>query len=218
MAGARRAGARGGRWHPGLPAPRAGRGRPKARLRRPRGSLRQLPNAGTGALRRTSKGESWNRLSTHGGTVHPHLAQSLTTERIRGWQEEAAQARLAREARGARRARRGWRWGVWRTRVPATTGLAPPSTGPTPAAPSVTAQRGAVAGRLAGADERVPAGADERVPAAADRPVPAAADQRRFAAAGDRELAAADEHQPVTADVEQPAGADERQPAGPRAA
>jgi len=134
--------------------------------------------------------------------VHPHLAQNLTTERIRGWQEEAAQARLAREARGARRARRGWRWGVWRTRVPATTGLAPPSTGPTPAAPSVTAQRGAVAGRLAGADERMPA----------------TAGQRQFAAAGDRELAAADEHQPVTADVEQPAGADERQPAGPRAA
>jgi hypothetical protein len=109
--------------------------------------------------------------------VHPHLAQTLTTERIKGWQEEAAQARLAREARRARRGRRGW--GAWRTRAPVTTGLASPSSGPTPPAPSVTARRGAAAGRPAGADERQLAAADEDQPMTADAGPPAAADERQ---------------------------------------
>jgi hypothetical protein len=134
--------------------------------------------------------------------VHPHVAQTLTTERIRGWQERAAQARLAKEARAARRAQGGRRgWDIRRIRVPAITGLASPSSGPTSPVPPVTAQRGAVAGRPAGADGRQPATADGRQPATAD----------------ELGLATADEHQPMTAGVGQP-GADGRQPAGPRAA
>ena len=126
--------------------------------------------------------------------MHPHVAQTLTTERIRGWQERAAQARLAKEARAGHRARRGRRgWDIWRIRVPAITGLASPSSGPTSPVPPVTAQRDAAAGRSAGADGRQPAPADELG------------------------LATADEHRPMTAGAGQP-GADGRQPAGPRAA
>jgi len=131
--------------------------------------------------------------------VHPHVAQTLTTERIRGWQERAAQARLAKEARAGRRARRGRRgWDLRRIRVPAITGSAAPSSGP---ASPVAAQRDAAAGRSAGADGRQPAPADGRQPATAD----------------ELGLATADEHQPMTAGAGQP-GADGRQPAGPRAA
>ena len=131
--------------------------------------------------------------------MHPHLAQTLTTERIRGWQEEAAQARLAKEARRARRGRRGW--GAWRTRVPATTGLASPTSGPTPTARLATGQRGAAEGRPAAAGERPPAPAGERVPTVADEQL----------------AVAPGEPEPMTAD-QGPAAAGERQPAGPRAA
>jgi hypothetical protein len=122
--------------------------------------------------------------------VHPHLSQTLTSERIKGWQEEAARARLAREARGARRARRGRRrWGAWRIRVPATTALASPSSGPTPPASPVTGQRAAEGrpARLAGWDDELLA-------------------------------AAAGEHRPMIADEGRPAGAGERRPTGTRAA
>lgn len=140
--------------------------------------------------------------------MHPHLAQNLTAERIRGWQEEAAQARLAREARRARRGRRSWV--VWRSRVPATTGLASPSSGSTAPAPPVMAQRGAGGGR--------PARAAERVPAAADGHQRSTADEYRAVAADEHQLATTGEHQPLTAEVERTTAADERQPAGPRAA
>jgi hypothetical protein len=36
--------------------------------------------------------------------VHPNITQTLAAERIKGWQQEAAQARRVKEARRARRA------------------------------------------------------------------------------------------------------------------
>ena len=36
--------------------------------------------------------------------MHPYITQTLAAERIRGWQQQAAQARRVKEARRARRA------------------------------------------------------------------------------------------------------------------
>ena len=36
--------------------------------------------------------------------MHPYITQALAAERIRGWQQQAAQARRVKEARRARRA------------------------------------------------------------------------------------------------------------------
>jgi len=78
--------------------------------------------------------------------VHPHITQTLAAERVKGWQQEAEQARLAS---GARRARRAWlmpyaaRLALLRGRhVPASR----PAAGP----------RGIAEGRPATADDRQP--------------------------------------------------------------
>jgi hypothetical protein len=95
--------------------------------------------------------------------VHPHLAQSLTTERIREWQKEAAQARLARQARHGRRSWRGW--GAWRTRTPAPASLTSPSGRPVPPAQPVTGRPGAAGDRPVAAGDHKPVAAEDRQPA-----------------------------------------------------
>ena len=109
--------------------------------------------------------------------MHPHLAQALTTERIRGWQEEAAQAQLARQARPGRRSWRGW--GGRRARTPAPAGLMSPSGRPVPPEQPVTARPGAAGGRPVAAEDHQPVAADDRRSVAAADHQPVAADDRR---------------------------------------
>ena len=78
--------------------------------------------------------------------MHPHITQTLAAEPIRGWQQQAAQARRVKEAR---RARRAWM-------MPLTARLVLLRSSRILPAQPVTGRPGVAEGRPTAAEERRP--------------------------------------------------------------
>jgi hypothetical protein len=71
-----------------------------------RRKIGQLPDAAVGALSRTLKYRAGTGLvrveDVAEESVHPYMTEILAAERVKGWQQQAEQARLVNRARRAR--------------------------------------------------------------------------------------------------------------------